>query len=299
MSSTKTIADKSMLSILANAGLRNEADTEGEVAHKASRPVVTRLPISMLREQENVRTEYSEAELDELSRSIVATGGLLQPVVVSKTPDGTYSLLFGYRRYRACLRANLKQIDCIIRDPFKSVAERQLIQGIENLQRANLTNLEEEILVNDLLKEGLSQTDIANALHKSLSWVTKRIGALEAREMLGDALKEKGVELATETAYHLSKASDDSLDGLLEKIKAGDAKGIQKEIKETACSTNKKSSRNALFCYSIMLSIAPKKTAYEITVSGPGGAGENVLPDLEKDLHECLSVFMTARGYVK
>ena len=79
------------------------------------------------------RKTFDDEKLEELAESI-KTFGLLQPILVQKR-DGYYEIIAGERRWRAALKAGLKEVPVIIRDyTEKEILELSLI---ENIQREN------------------------------------------------------------------------------------------------------------------------------------------------------------------
>src|SRR5277367_6679927 len=77
------------------------------------------------------RTRFREEALEELSRSIQATG-IVQPLVLRKM-GARYHLIAGERRWRAAQRAGLQRVPAVLRDiPEEQVLELTLV---ENLQR--------------------------------------------------------------------------------------------------------------------------------------------------------------------
>ena len=89
--------------------------------------------------REQPRKNFDDEKLEELAESIKMFG-LLQPILVQKRDDH-YEIIAGERRWRAALKAGLKEIPVIIRDyTEKEILELSLI---ENLQRENLNPIEE------------------------------------------------------------------------------------------------------------------------------------------------------------
>ena len=86
------------------------------------------------------RQHFDSAALEELAGSI-RTQGLIQPVLVRPMPGGTYEIVAGERRWRACVLAGLTEIQCIVRtmDDYESMT----VALIENLQREDLNPMEE------------------------------------------------------------------------------------------------------------------------------------------------------------
>ena len=86
------------------------------------------------------RTRFDEEALEELARSVAATG-VVQPVVVRRLPDGRYQLIAGERRWLASQRAGLETVPAIVREVSDEQAMEMTI--VENLQRADLNPMEQ------------------------------------------------------------------------------------------------------------------------------------------------------------
>jgi ParB/RepB/Spo0J family partition protein len=123
-----------------------------------------------------------DAGIDELAASIKASG-LAQPITVRKaTPwecapgrssrDGGYELIAGHRRLAACKRAGLAEVPCYVLDVNN--AEAADLTLVENLQRKDLTAIEEADTVKRMLEAGRTKEEIAQASGKSVRWVYRR-----------------------------------------------------------------------------------------------------------------------------
>ena len=125
------------------------------------------------------RKLFKEAELSELSDSI-KQNGILQPLLVRK--KGTkYEIVAGERRYQAAKLAGLEEVPVIIKDI--SDAEVFKLALIENLQRADLSPLEEARGYKQLIKErSLTQDEVAKLVSKSRSAVTNTLRLLDLPE---------------------------------------------------------------------------------------------------------------------
>ena len=125
------------------------------------------------------RKLFKEAELSELSDSI-KQNGILQPLLVRK--KGTkYEIIAGERRYQAAKLAGLEEVPVIIKDI--SDAEVFKLALIENLQRADLSPLEEARGYKQLIKErSLTQDEVAKLVSKSRSAVTNTLRLLDLPE---------------------------------------------------------------------------------------------------------------------
>jgi ParB family chromosome partitioning protein len=136
------------------------------------------------------RTYFDETALEELADSI-KTHGLLQPIVVRPMPGGTYQIVAGERRWRACRLAELSTVPVIIKDlDDKETMELALI---ENLQRKDLNPVEEALGYSRLIKEfGLTQEAVSERVGKSRSAVTNFLRLLSLPADRLEAL-EKGL----------------------------------------------------------------------------------------------------------
>ncbi len=137
------------------------------------------------------RKSFTEDELDELAESI-KVHGVIQPIIVKKALKG-YMLIAGERRFRACTKAGLEKIPAIIKDmEEQQVAEVALI---ENIQRENLTILEEAVAYEKLITNyDLTQKELAQKLGKSRTHITNALRLLKLPFEVRDMLSEKSIE---------------------------------------------------------------------------------------------------------
>lgn len=124
------------------------------------------------------RNHFDEETLTALAESIKEVG-VLQPVVVRAEGDG-YVLIAGERRCRAARIAGLEEIPAIIKagevDETTSLAEAL----IENVQREDLSPLEEAAGYQQLLEEfGLTHEEVAQKVGKSRSAITNTLRLLQ------------------------------------------------------------------------------------------------------------------------
>ena len=134
------------------------------------------------------RKDFDEAALSELAESI-ARHGLLQPILVRPLTLGGYEIVAGERRYRAARMAGLTEVPVIIRELSES--ETMELALIENLQREDLTPLEEalgyEVLINE---HGFTQEEVAETVGKSRPAVANSLRLLKLPESIAEYLKE-------------------------------------------------------------------------------------------------------------
>lgn len=133
------------------------------------------------------RKDFDETALAELADSI-SQHGLIQPIVVKPTIDGTYSIIAGERRWRACRMAGITEVPVIIK-----VADEQSLMEmalIENLQREDLNAVEEALGYRSLIDGyGLTQDEVAKRMGKSRSAVTNALRLLNLNETELEALR--------------------------------------------------------------------------------------------------------------
>ena len=169
--------------------LVGEADAETA----GMRPDST-LPIDQIKPNKGQpRKTFKENELAELADSI-QQNGVLQPLLVRRK-GATYEIVAGERRYQAAKRAGLTELPVIIRDISDEDVFKLAL--IENLQRSDLTPLEEARGYKRLLKDqGLTQEELAKALSKSRSAITNTLRLLdlpkEVQELVEDGSLSAG-----------------------------------------------------------------------------------------------------------
>lgn len=149
------------------------------------------------------RYVFSDEELNDLAKSI-KEHGVIQPIIVKKM-NGYYSIIAGERRYRASKLAQQSTIPAIVRQYEKSkMIELALI---ENLQRENLSAIEEAKAYNQIMRElDLTQKEVAERVGKTRSYVTNMLGLLNLPETVLKLVDEK--KLSMGHARALSKLLD-------------------------------------------------------------------------------------------
>jgi len=86
------------------------------------------------------RTRFDDEQLEDLARSVAATG-VVQPILVRPVANGRYQLIAGERRWIASKKAGKSTVPAII----KAVSDEQAMEItiVENLQRADLNPIEQ------------------------------------------------------------------------------------------------------------------------------------------------------------
>ena len=135
------------------------------------------------------RRSFDDEAITELAQSIQAHG-MLQPIVVRPLAEGRYQIVAGERRWRAAKRIGLSEVPVIIRE--LSDAEASQIALVENLQRENLTPIEEAKGYQALMQQyGMTQEEVAKIVGRSRPAVANALRLLGLPASVQDAL-EKG-----------------------------------------------------------------------------------------------------------
>ena len=164
------------------------------------------------------RRDFDEEALAELADSI-QKHGLIQPIVVRPLTNGTYSIVAGERRWRACRMAGLSSVPVIIRELDDQ--EYMEIALIENLQREDLNAVEEALGYRALIdNHHLTQEQVAESVGKSRSAVTNALRLLGLDDKSLVALREG--QISAGHARALLSVSDETLRAaMLKEAKAG------------------------------------------------------------------------------
>lgn len=177
------------ISALINVPVEAETATYTEENHKFK---VVELEISkIVAGKYQPRQIFNEEQLQELSSSIKQKG-VLQPILVKKSEDndGTFELIAGERRVRASKLAGLDKVPSIIVN--FSVKEALEVGLIENLQRENLTPIEEAFAFKKLIEEfNYTHNDLADILGKSRSYITNYLRILNLPQEIQDLIAAK------------------------------------------------------------------------------------------------------------
>src|SRR5215467_8186002 len=140
------------------------------------------------------RTRFHEQALDELARSIKASG-IIQPLVVR--PIGSrFQLIAGERRWRAAQRAGLNRVSAIVRQvPDELALEMTLV---ENIQREDLNAMEAARAFERLMDEfHLTQESVAERTGKDRATVANAIRLLKLEKQI-----QEWIEAGKLTAGH-------------------------------------------------------------------------------------------------
>ncbi|HXJ43200.1 MAG TPA: ParB/RepB/Spo0J family partition protein [Bryobacteraceae bacterium] len=133
------------------------------------------------------RTRFHEEALEELARSIKASG-IIQPLVVR--PIGTrFQLIAGERRWRAAQRAGLTKVSTIVRQVSDELALEMTL--VENIQREDLNAIETARAFDRLMEEfHLTQESVAERTGKDRATVANAIRLLKLEPTIQEWIEE-------------------------------------------------------------------------------------------------------------
>lgn len=164
------------------------------------------------------RKEFDSEALSELADSI-SQHGVLQPLLLRPLLTGGYRIVAGERRWRAARMAGLTEVPAIIRE--MSDAEEMLFALIENLQREDLTPLEEARGYRTLIEaQDFTQEEVSKAVGKSRPAITNALRLLNLPEDIQGML-ERGEITAGHARTLLSFKSQEDMRLGAQKAKDG------------------------------------------------------------------------------
>jgi ParB/RepB/Spo0J family partition protein len=124
----------------------------------------------------------------------VATLGVLEPLLLTPRAAGGYTLVAGHRRHAAAQAAGIAQVPAMVR-PYTD-DERLEVMLVENLQRRDLSPLEEALGYRRLLDLGLRQRALAQRLGVSQSLISKRLALLSLPPAALEQLDSGGITVS-------------------------------------------------------------------------------------------------------
>lgn len=134
------------------------------------------------------RRRFDDAGIDELAASLKESG-VLQPILVSRQ-GGRYRIIAGERRARAAKRAGLSRVPVLVKEAVDD-AQSLLLALVENVQRRDLTPIEEAEAFNQLREQfGLTQEDVATRVGKDRATVANAIRLLKLPAPVREAVDD-------------------------------------------------------------------------------------------------------------
>ena len=141
-------------------------------------------------DRDQPRQQFDEDELNGLADSI-RKHGIFQPLIVQKKDD-YYEIVAGERRWRAAKIVDLKEVPCIIKEYTEQ--EKEIIQLLENTQRADLNPIEEALTYRKLIdKYNMTQDDLADTVGKNRTTITNSMRLLNLDEEVQEMIKDEKI----------------------------------------------------------------------------------------------------------
>jgi ParB/RepB/Spo0J family partition protein len=169
------------------------------------------------------RKFFHPGKLEELAQSI-RESGLMEPLIVVRRGD-RYMIIAGERRWRACGIAGVKDVPVrILQADDQTVAELSLL---ENLQREDLSIVEEANAYQGLIGMGMTQEEIARKMGMKQPWrIQERLNLLKLTPVFQE-YTVKGI-LTPSQAQELSRLPKEDQGVIFDKIAAGKANTYNK-----------------------------------------------------------------------
>jgi ParB family chromosome partitioning protein len=231
---------------MARTGLGRGLDVLlGQTSPTMPLAATTEIPLEKIApNRQQPRTSFPADSIAELAESI-KRHGVLQPIVVSRHGDG-YELVAGHRRVLASRVAGKTSIPAVVRD---DVSDRLELALVENLQRADLNAIESARAYKLLMETyDLTQEQLAERLGKSRSAVANTMRALQAPQLLQDAVIEGKISeghLRALASLPLSVALNALADVLAKGMSVRQAEALaRKMVRPTGHSTDRRQARS-------------------------------------------------------
>ena len=188
------------------------------IESRATRAQLREVPLDrILPNPAQPRLSYEEDSLTELADSI-REHGVLQPILV-RPVGGKYELIAGERRWRASRMAERETIPAIVVEFDEQTALEVSI--IENLQREDVSPLEEAAMFRKMTDLGYSVRQLAQKIGKDKGYVENRIRLAEAPPEIRELVSVRRDTLSH--AYELMKIVDErTRKRLAKKVAAGE-----------------------------------------------------------------------------
>lgn len=189
-------------------GLGDKSSSDSESEEETYHPdEVMQLPVNKIEPNRyQPRSIFSDEKIKELAQTI-HTHGMIQPIIVRELEGDAdrYEIIAGERRWRAVQSLEWENISAIVRNMTE--AETASVALIENLQREELTVIEEATAYDQLLQlHDLTQEALAQRLGKNQSTIANKLRLLKLSEEVQQAILNK--EITERHARALIKLSE-------------------------------------------------------------------------------------------
>ncbi len=176
---SKEALGKGIKALLQNIDTDINEQKEGSTGTGTSSTMITgsRIPLEYIEPNpDQPRKDFDEESLEELAASI-KLHDVIQPITVTKVSAKKYQIIAGERRWRAAIKAELKDIPVYIRD---ANSQEKLEWGLlENLERDDLNAIEVALAYRQLMDEcSLTQEELGERMGRNRSTITNYLRLL-------------------------------------------------------------------------------------------------------------------------
>ncbi len=175
------------------------------------------------------RKMFKDDAIKDLAVSIKEKG-VLQPLIVSRNGDGSFSIIAGERRWRAAHVAGLKKIPALI----KNVSSQDAIEIalIENIQREELNPLETAEAFQRLLKEfSITQEELSQKVGKDRATIANYLRILKLPDEIKALINSESISVGHAKALLVLESKQAQIAAARDIIK----KGLNVRAAETLC----------------------------------------------------------------
>lgn len=195
-------------------GLKNKDDIVGYIEEDRNSSVESIQIERIVPNRYQPRQVFDSSKITELAESI-DEHGLLQPIVVRPIEENMYEIIAGERRFRALQSLHKSQVDVIIR--HMNDEETAVVALIENIQRENLSAVEEAEAYKKLLEiGGTTQSELAKSLGKSQSFIANKLRLLKLAPKVISRLREG--KITERHARAVLSLKEDDQEKLIEQV---------------------------------------------------------------------------------
>lgn len=168
--------------------------------------------------KEQPRSDFDDEAIATLADSI-REHGLIQPLLVRPMDNGSYQLVAGERRWRACRMLGMSEVPVVIRE--LSDSETMQIALIENVIREDLNPVEEALAYKSLMDDyGMTQEEVAKTVGKSRAVIGNAVRILNLPDEILELLRKKELTMGHGRAL-LSVADEEKQLELAKKAAGG------------------------------------------------------------------------------
>ena len=139
------------------------------------------------------RREFDPDGLAELASSIRELG-IIQPISLRQTSDGSYQIIAGERRFRAATMAGLKSVPAYVRTAEDETMMEMAL--IENIQREDLNSIEIALTFQKLIEQyNLTQERLSERIGKKRTTIANYLRLLKLPAEIQMGLKNRRIDM--------------------------------------------------------------------------------------------------------